>query len=109
MRASSRAGATRRALEGSAETACSSPTLAAGNLYLVGNSGITLILKAGREFKIAARNKIESPIGTERKSPWNYMFNYWPDHLEGFITSPVFENNRLYLRGEKHLYCIGEK
>jgi hypothetical protein len=88
---------------------CTSPTLAGGNVYLVGNSGLTLVVKAGREYKMVARNKIESPMGTERKSPWNYLYNYWPEHLEGMISSPVFEGNRLYLRGEKYLYCIAEK
>jgi outer membrane protein assembly factor BamB len=88
---------------------CTSPTLAGGNVYLVGNSGLTLIVKAGREYKVVARNKIESPIGTERKSAWNYLYNYWPEHLEGTISSPVFEANRLYLRGERYLYCVGEK
>jgi hypothetical protein len=88
---------------------CTSPTLAGGNVYLVGNTGLTLVVKAGREYRPVARNKIESPMGTERKSVWNYMYNYWPEHLEGMISSPVFEGNRLYLRGEKYLYCIGEK
>jgi hypothetical protein len=55
---------------------CTSPTWAGGNVYLVGNTGLTLVLKAGREYKVAARNKIESPIGTERKSAWNDMYNY---------------------------------
>ena len=24
-------------------------------------------------------------------------------------SNPVFEGSRLYIRGERHLYCIGEK
>jgi outer membrane protein assembly factor BamB len=88
---------------------CTSPTWAAGNVYLVGNSGMTLVLAAGREGRIVARNKIECTVGTERKSPWNYLFNYWPEHLEGFVSNPVFESSRLFLRGERNLYCIGAK
>jgi outer membrane protein assembly factor BamB len=86
---------------------CASPTLAGKHIFIIGNCGTTLVLEPGPQFKIAARNKIESTMF--RKSPWNYTFGYWPQHLEGTASSPVFEGGRMYLRAEGHLYCIGEK
>lgn len=28
---------------------------------------------------------------------------------EGCVTSPAFQDGRIYIRGEKHLFCLGEK
>jgi len=88
--------------------ACASPAMAGDRIYVVGNAGTTCVLEPGREGRIAAVNRIESPFRGQRKSAYNYLFTYWPDHLEGFVTSPVFDGNRIYLRGEQHLYCIGD-
>jgi hypothetical protein len=48
-------------------------------------TGETVVLQAGREYKELARNK-----------------------LEEFRSSLVFEGKRVYIRTAKHLYCIGE-
>jgi outer membrane protein assembly factor BamB len=88
---------------------CASPTLAGKHIFVEGSAGTTLVFDPGRQFKLVVRNKIECPIRCDRKSPWNYLFNYWPEHLEGTVSNPVFEGSRLYLRAERNLYCIGEK
>jgi outer membrane protein assembly factor BamB len=54
-------------------------------LYVSSDNGMTVVLQPGREFKVLARNK-----------------------LEPFRSSLVFEGKRVYVRTEKHLYCIGE-
>jgi outer membrane protein assembly factor BamB len=59
--------------------------LAGDQLFVSADNGVTLILKPGREFKEVGRNT-----------------------LEEFRSSPVFVGKRMYLRGYKHLYCIGE-
>ncbi|MHC4983091.1 MAG: hypothetical protein ACYTF6_07990 [Planctomycetota bacterium] len=46
---------------------------------------MTIVLEPGREYKQAAKNK-----------------------LEGFRSCPVFLGKRMYVRGLKHLYCIGQ-
>ena len=62
-----------------------SMTLAGGLLYVSIDNGTTVVLEPGREYKEIARNK-----------------------LEGFRTTPVFIGKRMYVRGLKNLYCVGE-
>ncbi|MCL2648841.1 MAG: PQQ-like beta-propeller repeat protein [Phycisphaerales bacterium] len=74
-----------------------SPTLAGGNIYLVGNTGTTLVLKPGRTYEQLAKNKIESTIP-----------RYWRTRFERFVAAPTFSGKNMFLRGERYLYCIGE-
>ena len=35
---------------------------------------------------------------------------HWNDHYhEVTMSTPIFEGNRIYIRGEQNLYCVGEK
>ncbi len=61
-----------------------SPVAAAGRLYFSARNGNTLVLEAGDQPKIVATNPLEEPID----------------------ASPVIIGNRIYLRGESHLFCI---
>lgn len=63
------------------------PSIAMAGKYLfVGHDrGKLVVLEPGRTFKQVALNE-----------------------LEGFRSTPVFQGKRMYLRAEKHLYCIGE-
>ncbi len=63
----------------------SSITAAGDYIYLTSTKGVTIVLDAGREYREIENNQLES-IG----------------------SNPVFVGKRLYLRGHKHLYCIGE-
>ncbi len=74
-----------------------SPSLAGGNIYLMGNSGATLVIKPGRTYQELAKNKIESLITRS-----------WATRTERFVANPTFDGKRLFIRGEKYLYCIGE-
>jgi outer membrane protein assembly factor BamB len=60
-------------------------TLAGALLYVGCESGAMAVIRPGREPKVIAVNR-----------------------LEGFRCSPVFEGRRMYLRTQKHLFCIGE-
>ncbi|RPI45875.1 MAG: hypothetical protein EHM46_01250 [Bacteroidetes bacterium] len=64
----------------------SSPQVADGKLYIVDMDGITHILKADRTGTILG----EPALGEK-----------------GFAL-PAFADGRIYLRGARHLYCIGE-
>ena len=75
---------------------CASLAIAGGKLYIQGNTGITLIVQPGREFKLLAKNKIEA--GGIRQDEW----------MEGTNCSPVFDGKSMYLRAENNLYCIRE-
>jgi outer membrane protein assembly factor BamB len=60
-------------------------SLAGGRVYVSSDSGATVVLRPGREYKELARNKLET-----------------------FRSSLVFDGKRVYVRTAKHLYCIGD-
>ena len=60
--------------------------LAGGMLFVSSDNGKTLVLKPGRTVEQVAVNA-----------------------LERFRASPVFDGKRLYIRGLKTLYCIGQR
>ena len=65
-----------------------SPAYADGNVYLLSKDGGTAtIVKAGPNYELVASNKLD----------------------DMFSASPAFSNGRIYLRGYKSLYAIGEK
>ena len=64
----------------------SSPILVGDNVYLMDMMGVMYIFKAEKEFNLV--NKCE--LGEEA------------------VTIPVFMHNRIYIRGLRNLYCIGE-
>ncbi len=69
-------------------TVSSSPLLADGKLYFTNEEGVTVVLAAGTgEYELLATNELDG----------SYT-----------LSSPVPSGNRLYLRTEKFLYCIGE-
>jgi outer membrane protein assembly factor BamB len=72
---------------------CASPTLAGGRIYLMGDTGTTIVLQPGRAYKALATNVLEEKA------------------LDGFgfLSSPWFEGKCLYYRSGNYLYCIGEK
>ncbi len=65
----------------------SSPSLVGGKLYLMDEDGVMFIAAAGPEFKELGR----AALG------------------EGSRTCPAFQDGRIYIRGVKHLFCIGLK
>ncbi len=67
----------------------SSPVAVRDRLLFVLETGETVVLQPGREFKVAGRNSLSD--GTE------------------FRASPALADGKLYLRSQSHLYCIGEK
>ena len=70
------------------EEACNaSPGIAGGTLILITNKGALIAVAAAREFKELAR----SPLG------------------EKVFASPAFAQGKIFVRGAKHLICIGAK
>jgi outer membrane protein assembly factor BamB len=63
-----------------------SPLYAAGRVYLFSEKGETHVLEAGRELKVLAENQLDGK----------------------FMASPAVSENKLYLRTDTHLYCVGE-
>ena len=82
--------------EGAARGCGISPTLGGKHLYVFGNNGGAVVLEPGRTFKQVAKNKIESLVSV----------GHWGERQERFVSNPVFDGDRIYLRGEGHLYAI---
>jgi outer membrane protein assembly factor BamB len=64
-----------------------SPVGAKGRVYIPGQQGATIVLKAGPAYEVIATNTLD----------------------DGFDASPALVDNELYLRGAKFLYSIGTK
>lgn len=64
-----------------------SPILVGGNIYLLNARGRMFIFEAGRAWKQIAAPAIDDQTN----------------------ATPAFSNGRIYIRGEKTLYCVGEK
>ncbi len=80
---------------------CASPTIAGGHLYIMDNTGTTLVMQPGPEPKVISRNRIQQMV-----PPWDVK-HFDAAHQEATLSSPVFANGRIYYRGELYLYCIG--
>jgi outer membrane protein assembly factor BamB len=67
------------------KTLYSSPMYADGKLFMMDNDGMMRIYDYGKEMKLLAENELGETAG----------------------TTPAFADGRIYIRGEEHLYCIG--
>ncbi len=63
-----------------------SPTAADGKVYFVSETGETIVIRAGREPNILARNNLS----------------------ERFIASPAISRGHILLRSDESLFCIGK-
>ncbi len=70
---------------GGRNTITASPVAADGKIYVQAEGGECYVVKSGPAFEILAVNKLD----------------------EIFCASPAVSAGRIYLRGRKHLYCIG--
>lgn len=62
-----------------------SPVAGDGKVYLTSKEGIVFVIRAGRTFEILSENDMGEPI----------------------LASPAISNGSIFLRGQKHLFCIG--
>lgn len=83
--------------EGAARGIGISPALAGKHLYFFGNNGASLVLEPGRAYKQVAKNKLENVVSV----------GHWGERQERFVSTPVFDGTRVYVRGEGHLYALG--
>ena len=62
-----------------------SPVAGGGHIYFVSEGGETVVVKAGREPQVVARNSIG----------------------ERAVASPAISGGRIFIRSGKELFCIG--
>ncbi len=77
-------------------TVYANPILTRDAIIVIGMTGTMVAFMPGREYRELGRNKIEQ------------VSRHW-GMPEGFSASPVAEGNRLYIRGDEYLYCIGKE
>lgn len=75
-----------------------SPTLVANKLLVLDNQGTTLVLEPGPPAKVIHTNRIGTQLARDMPIPFQETLAYAP---------PIADGDRLYLRGERFLYCIG--
>ena len=63
-----------------------SPVGAADRVYIATKEGSVKVVRAGANYELLADNRMGETI----------------------IASPAISNGQIFLRGEKHLFCIGE-
>jgi outer membrane protein assembly factor BamB len=69
------------------QQAYASPIGASGRVYLVGRTGVTVVIKDADQLEVLATNRLD----------------------ERFDASPAAAGKELFLRGREHLYCIAEQ
>ena len=62
-----------------------SPVAAGGNIYLTGRSGNTVVIKDSDKFEVVSSNSVGETVD----------------------ATPAPAGDNLFIRGEKHLFCIG--
>ena len=66
-------------------------------IMVLDNQGTTVVLAAGRKFQVLGRNRIETRLERVWPLPAQETLAYAP---------PIADDNCVYLRGERYLYCI---
>ncbi len=64
-----------------------SPVLADGKIYVTNEDGLTSVVKAGPKFELLAAN----------------------DFDDYTLSSPAISDGQIFIRTQKHLYCIGQR
>jgi outer membrane protein assembly factor BamB len=62
-----------------------SPILIDGNIYAITEEGVVFVFQAATNFKLLAKNPLGEPVS----------------------ATPAVADNRLFIRGQTHLFCIG--
>ena len=65
----------------------SSPVGAGGKVYVLSRNGVMLVIDSDGDYDLAASNRLD----------------------DSFSASPAIVGDELFLRGERHLYCIAEE
>jgi len=63
-----------------------SPLAGDGKVYFASKEGVVRVIQAGANFEVLAQN----------------------DMGEGIVASPAISDGQIFIRGEKHLFCIGK-
>ncbi len=76
-----------------------SPTLLGRHVVVQDNQGTALVLSPGVRYQVVSRNRLATQMPRRLPIPAQETIGYAP---------PVADGDRLYIRGEGHLYCIAK-
>lgn len=79
-----------------------SPILFGSTISVQSHTGTFLTFAAGPEFKLLSINRLENHL------PMTRQFAYC-QHPEIFNGAPVVDGDRIYVRGDENLYCVGKQ
>jgi len=77
-----------------------SPALICEHILVQNNQGTALLLEPGPTYEVVAKNQIGTVLDRLWPLPGQEILSY---------STPITDGRRLYLRGERYLYCIGER
>jgi hypothetical protein len=83
-----------------AVSVAASVTMVGKHLLVFDNQGTCLVLEPGPTFKQVGVNRIETQLDRHWPLPAQETLTYAP---------PLVDGDRLYIRGERYLYCVSEK
>ena len=72
---------------GGGDEISASPVMIDGKIYVINEKGSVFVYPAAKDFEVLARNELN----------------------EAVFASPAVADGRLFVRGAKHLFCIGTK
>ncbi|MGD0092933.1 MAG: PQQ-binding-like beta-propeller repeat protein [Planctomycetota bacterium] len=84
-----------------------SPSLAGGRLILFTMSGVAIFVDPGKVFKELGRAELGEKEMVEKREEVKAEEKKKEKAREQVFASPAFQDGRIYVRGEKYLYCIG--
>ncbi len=91
-----------------------SVVMAGDYIYLMGSSGVTIVIKPGYKYEEVAMNRIQY-LAKEGRALGAYLYPefYTPRCAEyqdcTMTATPIFDGKRMYFRGMESLYCVDEK
>ncbi len=81
--------------------------MAGDYLYIMGATGVMIVVKPGRKYEEAARNRIHDINVAGKTMRKGYWFIGPYDYQDSTMTgTPIFDGNRMYYRGFANLYCV---
>jgi hypothetical protein len=75
-----------------------SPALVGRHVMVFDNQGTAVVLEPRPQPRVVARNRIDTVLERRLPLPSQETLTYAP---------PVVDGGRMYLRGERYLYCVG--
>jgi len=90
-----------------------SPSLAGGRLILFAMNGVAIFVDPGKVFKelgraeLGGKEKVKAEGKVEEEAEEKAEEKVGEKGQEKVFASPAFQDGRIYVRGAKHLYCIG--